>query len=314
MDAGLDDQARGGRAALAGREKGALHRAFDGDLEVGVIQHDERVLAAHFELDLLHRVAGDAGGRDLAAGRDRAGEGDRVHVLVLEQCLADDRAAAHHQVEHALGQAGALDDVDQRPGRPGDEVGRLDHDAVAVGERRGDLPGRDGDREIPGRDHADDADRLAGDLDADAGTHGRDALAIQAQALAGEEGEDLAGAGGLADAFRQGLAFLARQQAAELVLAGEDLVGGLLQDFVALLRGGAAPGREGSLGGGDRIVQVLNGALRILADDVVGVGRVDVARGVLRAGPFTGDQVLEGSIHRETSCLTELAYRRRSRS
>ena len=110
------------------------------------------------------------------------------------------------------------------------EVGRLEHDRVAVGERRRDLPGRDGDREVPRRDHADDADRLAGDLDVDARAHGGELLAGEAQRLAGEEGEDLAGAGRLADALGQRLALLARQQAAEFLLAGEDLVGGLLQD------------------------------------------------------------------------------------
>ena len=37
--------------------------------------------------------------------------------LCVEDRLADDRAAAHHEVEHALGQAGAVQDVDERPGR-----------------------------------------------------------------------------------------------------------------------------------------------------------------------------------------------------
>ena len=71
------------------------------------------------------------------------------------------------------------------------EVGRLEHHRVAVAERRRDLPGRDGDREIPRRDDADDADRLARDLDADAGPDRRHGLARQPQRLAGEELEDL---------------------------------------------------------------------------------------------------------------------------
>ena len=77
-------------------------------------------------------------------------------------------------------------------------------------------------------------------------------LAGEPQRLAGEEVEDLPGAHRLADAFGQRLALLARQQPAELVLAREDLVGGLLQDVVALLDAGARPGREGGLGRGDR--------------------------------------------------------------
>ena len=91
---------------------------------------------------------------------------------VVEHRVADDRAAAHDEIEHAFGNAGAHDDVGQRPGRARYKVGRLEDDAVSVGERRRDLPGGDGDREIPRRDDADDADRLAGDLDVDAGPRG----------------------------------------------------------------------------------------------------------------------------------------------
>ena len=52
--------------------------------------------------------------------------------------------------------------------RAGHEIGRLEHDRVAVGERRRDLPGGNRDREVPRRDDADDADRLARHLDVDA--------------------------------------------------------------------------------------------------------------------------------------------------
>ena len=72
-----------------------------------------------------------------------------------------------------FGRPARLQDVDERPGAAGHEVGRLEDDGVAVGERRRDLPGRDGDREVPRRDDADDADRLARDLDADARAHRR---------------------------------------------------------------------------------------------------------------------------------------------
>ena len=74
-------------------------------LEVGVVEHHQRVLAAHLELHL-----GDARGavRRPGADADRAGEADRVDSGAFDEALADDRAAAHHQVEHAGRQAGAL--------------------------------------------------------------------------------------------------------------------------------------------------------------------------------------------------------------
>ena len=70
VDAGLHDQARGRGAALAGGEEGAVDGAFDRDLQVGVVEHDERVLAAHLELHLLHRLGRDAGLRP-PCGRSR---------------------------------------------------------------------------------------------------------------------------------------------------------------------------------------------------------------------------------------------------
>jgi hypothetical protein len=66
VDAFGNDEPRRRRAALAGREERAVGRAFDGDGEVGIVEHDEWILAAHFELEFLH--AGHARGGDALAG------------------------------------------------------------------------------------------------------------------------------------------------------------------------------------------------------------------------------------------------------
>ena len=115
---------------------------------------------------------------------------------------------------------------------------------VAVGERRRDLPGGDRDREVPRRDDADDADRLARDLDVDVRPDAGELLARNPQRFAGEEVEDLPGAGRLADRLGQRLALFAREQPAELLAAGEDFGRDAQQDVVALLRRRARPGRE----------------------------------------------------------------------
>src|SRR3546814_14229332 len=62
----------------------------------------------------------------------------------------------------------------------------------------------DRDGEVPGRDDADHAHRLAGDVGFEAGTRHGQLLALDAQRLAGEELEDIAGAAGFAHAFGQG--------------------------------------------------------------------------------------------------------------
>ncbi len=229
---------------------------------------------------------------------DRAGEGDRGNIRMLEQGLADHRAGADHEVEHAGRNAGAGDDLGERMCRARHQLGRLEHDGVAVAERRRDLPGRDRDREIPGRDHADDADRLARELDVEAGADGGALLADQAQRLAGEERKDLAGARDLADALGQGLAFLAGQQAAELFLAGEDFERNLVQRIIALLRCRLRPGREGGLRGGDRLLGLRLVGLGVFADEIVGVGGVDVPGDAGAVDPFAADEVLQDRSHR----------------
>ena len=196
----------------------------------------------------------------------------------FEHRLADDRAPPHDEVEDALRQPGAHEDVDDRPGAARHEVGRLEDHRVAVAERRRDLPRGDRDREIPRRDDADDADRLARHGHLDAGAHARDGLAGEPQAFAGEEIEDLPGAHRLADAVGERLAFLAREQPPDLLAAVEDLVRSRLEDVVALLDAGARPGRERRLGRGDRLFGVAGAGPRVVADDVVGVRRIDVGR------------------------------------
>ena len=98
---------------------------------------------------------------------------------------------------------------------------------------------------------------------------------------------------GLADAFGERLPLLAREQPAELLLARQDLVGGLLQDLVARWMskrdqaGNAAffAAAIGAVGIG------LRGA-RIAADHVVGVRRIDVLGLALALDPFAGDQIV----------------------
>jgi hypothetical protein len=218
-----------------------------------------------------------AGGH-AAAHALRAGEGDAVDVLVVDKGLADAAAADDH-VEHALRQAGLVQDGDQGLGGRRGRAGGLDHHRVAEGQRRRGLPGRDGDREVPGRDQAEDADRLAVGLDLHAGAHGGQVLPVQAQGLAGEILEDAAGADGFADAFRQGLALFARQQAAERLAPLEHQGGGAVEDVRADLWRGLGPGREGAPGGGDGGVDLRHIAVGRAGDQVAGVGGVQALRG-----------------------------------
>ncbi|MNS97586.1 hypothetical protein D3C72_1319250 [compost metagenome] len=99
---GIHQHAAGTRACLPAQRKTALYGQVHGAVQVGVGQHDQRILAAQFHLrarrqagaavDLFAR-GGGPGERDGAYGR-RAGDGG-----------AHRRRRADHQVQHARGQA-----------------------------------------------------------------------------------------------------------------------------------------------------------------------------------------------------------------
>ena len=79
------------------------------------------------------------------------------------------------------------------------------------------------------------ADGLTRDFHANARAHRWNALASQAQAFARKELENLARARHLANGFGAGLALFTRQQIAQLVLAGQNLVADLIERIVASL-------------------------------------------------------------------------------
>ena len=100
-------------------------------------QHDQRILAAELDAALLQMRAGL--GRDLAADRGRAGEGDALHVGMLDQFVADLLhivARAGDDVENAFRKAGLLEHFgEQQAAAIGRLFRRLQHDGVAGRER-----------------------------------------------------------------------------------------------------------------------------------------------------------------------------------
>jgi hypothetical protein len=105
----------------------------------------------------------------------------------------------------------------------------------------------------------------------DSGSDAGDLLAGYSHRFAREEGKDLSGADDLANALRQGLALLARQQPPKFILACQNFVRNLLQRFVALLRRRARIGRKCRLRGSNRRFGL--GGLRtgVIRDHVVQV-------------------------------------------
>ena len=96
-----------------------------------------------------------------AADGHGAREGDRTHVRVAVNLRAGRRARPGEDVEHAWGQPSlgeALGHVEARPGRV---VRELENGRVPVDQCGRELPYGDRDREVPGGDETDDAERTA---------------------------------------------------------------------------------------------------------------------------------------------------------
>ena len=243
-------------------------RGRRGGGEVAAVgQDDVRALAAALERHALHvRLARVA--QEQLADLGRAGERDHVDVGVEAERLPGARPVARDDLQHALGQPrldGERADPQRRQRRL---LGRLEHDAVADGERGRELPRRHEEREVPRHDRADDAERLAVDHGDGVASGGRDlvvdlvdGLGVALDALGGEAD---VGVPRLADR----LAHVQRLEQAELVGVLADQLGQAQQHLLALPRGRGrpAPGLERGARAGHGAVDVLGAAGRDLGE------------------------------------------------
>ena len=190
VDRFLDQRARGAGADFALVE-GEQREAFERLVEkvVVVVHHvgeeDVRRLAAQLQRRRDQVVGGVMG--DHAAGGGRAGEGDLGDALAAGQGLAGFGAEAVDDVQHA-GRQQVGDQFGQNQDADRGLFGGLQHHAVAGGDRRGELPRGHQQREVPGNDLADDAERLMEMIGDGVVVDFRDAAFLGAQA-AGEIAE-----------------------------------------------------------------------------------------------------------------------------
>ena len=246
-------------------------RAGHGVIQVGVLEHDQRRLAAQFQ---GHRFQGIGGGtHHRLAGAHLAGERDLVDARVRGQRLAGFREALHH-VEHAVRQAGFLEHFRQTQRRQRREFGGFEDHRVAGGQRRRRLPGGDLQRVVPGADAGAHAQGFRAGVEK-AAVHLL-VFALQGRRLAGEILETVGG--GIHVRFRclrDRLAGVQGFQARQIIALFAQQLGGAHQHPAP---GGAvhgAPLRQAVTGGPDRPVHVLGAGHRHPADHVAG-GRIQV--------------------------------------
>src|SRR5712692_1522520 len=157
VDLLVEDEPARRRAALSGRAERPPQHAVQRQVQVGIVHHDHRVLAAHFERQALVELA--AGGSDHRARLGRAGERNDRDVRVLNDRPSHNRPLAVHQLERLWRQPRFHQDFHQQMGRVRHVLGGLEDHGVPAGERGKHLPRRDRHREIEGGDEPGDADR-----------------------------------------------------------------------------------------------------------------------------------------------------------
>jgi hypothetical protein len=271
--------ALGRRAHLAGVEQRRVGQRLDRRRHRRVGAHDEGVLAAQLEVEVLHHRGGDL--CDALTGLDRAGHGDHADRGVADERLAGLGAAGDH-VDHARGQVGeaALDPVQRDQRR---QLAGLDDDRVARGQRRRELPGEQQQWEVPGDDGPDDA---VGLLEHQVELRARLAAGHDATAgVAPELGVVAQGGGGPLD-----LLLLLGPRLALLADEGVDQGRGqllgpgrrLVQQRRPVVGRGPAPRVRRPGGRDDGAVHVGVAGCGDPADDLAGGGVVDVDHGVGR--------------------------------
>ncbi len=93
------NHAAAGGTRLSGDAETARHGQFHGHVNVGVVQHNHGIFAAHLQLDarqVLHGLL-----VDLLAHKSGAGEADAVNVGAAHQCVAYRAPRAGDIVDHA---------------------------------------------------------------------------------------------------------------------------------------------------------------------------------------------------------------------
>ena len=156
----LDHQSRTGATALAVIEEDGVGRAADRRIQVaGVLENDVGRFAAQFQLTFL---------RFPAAARTMilptSVEPVKATLSTSSWPASAAPAVSPKPVTILTTPSGSPASISNSPKRKRGKrslLGRLEHDAIARGQRGAEFPSRHQQREIPRNDLPDDADRLA---------------------------------------------------------------------------------------------------------------------------------------------------------
>ena len=296
MNRCCSEHARCRGAVLTGVEISGHRDGLRGRCDVGIIEDDDRRLAAKLEVHTLE-VAGSRT-RDLHTGAHAAGDRRHRRDPVGHERRAGAGIAADNVEDARWQELGHDLGHQQRGHRRG--VRRLEHDGIARGDRGRPLPDRHHHRVVPGRDLGADADRFATDHRRVPGHVLAGAPALEDARASGEEAHRV-------DQLRDLLAARQRDRlAGVLALECDEFLGALLECVgdaqereAALSRRRVTPAAERPLRGLERRVHI-GGAGDRRASKLLARGGVDQRREGIgaRVAVVAVDEVAQGA-HRD---------------
>jgi len=130
---------------------------FDGVVQVGILEDDERTFASEFERDPFEVRHGGVGGHHFPDLRT-AGESHFVHQGVLGDGGSGRGSVSRNDIDDSRGKSGFGDQLRHVETGERSLLGQFHHHRAAARQRRAQLPRLHKKREVPGNDLAGDAD------------------------------------------------------------------------------------------------------------------------------------------------------------
>src|SRR5688572_4038626 len=207
---------------------------------------------------------------------------------------ADSFAVAGNKVHNARWYACFFTSLDEVVSRKWSVFSGFDYNGVAADQRGYKFPRWNRHRKIPRSDQATETDRLTHTHRKLAAHLGRSREAVQATSFASCVVRAVDCFLNVATSLFQHLAHFASHVGGELFLVPDQYLAQSKQDFSTLRCGRVTPAIERALRGVNRCVDVVAVGEWKAADDVAGVGRVDVLKHLARltTNPLTVDIVL----------------------
>ena len=206
----------GGGAGLAQIAHLGQHRAFDGDVEIGIFKHQQGGVAAQFHRGFQHLIG--SGVQQFAAHAGGACKGHNAHPRIVQHVIDQSACALGWQhVDKALGHACFFQQWHEREHGQRCFRGRFDDHRTAGRQSGRDFARAHRSGVVPrGHQHG-QTSRFMLHHDPRAGCGGMGQHPVGAHGFFGKPAEEFGGIGGLAHGIGAGFAVFQRDQMREML-------------------------------------------------------------------------------------------------